>query len=169
MTTPIHHLYHHRKANVRSRYGRTIQLLNDLIRINNDRFTGYETTAHDNPAIDADTRDAFYRLATESRSYVNDLHAQVIRLDGPPVSQETISGKIYLFWLHLRASLKGETLTGLLDTCILLEHAMQQVYEKALECEDELPENIRHLITSQLWALENANERINKICNKYIH
>jgi len=167
MTTQIHHLYHHRKANIRSKHGRAIQLLNDLIRINKDRITGYESTAHDHPAIDADIRDAFYHLATESRSYVNDLHAQVIRLDGPPVSQETISGKIYLFWLDMRASLKGETLTDLLDTCMAVERAMQQAYGKALECEDDLPENIRHLITSQLWALENAHERMKKLCTKY--
>ncbi|HEY4065041.1 MAG TPA: PA2169 family four-helix-bundle protein [Puia sp.] len=144
---------YHRKA---------IQVLKDLIRINKDRITGYEKAAHEDNKRNPGIRSVLYRLATESRSYVNELHAQVIRLGATPVTQETITGKIYLYWLDLRADFGcGEARTpgqkddaAFLEACAYGEESLQKAYEKALDTGEGLPPEIFHLIEKQLWALQ---------------
>ena len=144
------------------RHKKTLSVLNDLIRINIDRITAYEKAAHEDKCTDLAMRDLFYRMATESRSYVNDLHAEIIRLGGAPVTQSTIRGKLYLHWLNGKANFDGETMDSLLAACIGGEEAVQRIYRHALD-EEELPENIRQLIESQLWSLERAHRRLNGV------
>ena len=145
----------------------TIEVLNDLIRINNDRVTGYEKAASQENQPEPDIRNLFYTLSTESRSFVNDLHAEVLRLGGVPVSGTTISGKIYLFWLDTKAGFMGGYTNN--DTYSLLtaaetgEDAVQQAYRHALESAVELPENISRLIEKQALRLRRAHALVKKL------
>ncbi len=50
-----------------------VDVLNDLIRINNDRVAGYEKAAKQTEIIDADLRGIFTSMAAESQTYVNEL------------------------------------------------------------------------------------------------
>jgi uncharacterized protein (TIGR02284 family) len=151
---------------VTGRHKKILHVLDDLIRINIDRITGYEKAAHEDspvgsPApLQADFRDLFYRLATESRSYVNELHAQVIRLGGAPVTQSTITGKIYLCWLNGRHRFDGTDSVALLSACRDSEDAIQQAYRQALDEGTLLPGNVHDLVESQLWSLERAYRRL---------
>ena len=52
---------------------KTAEVLNDLIRINNDRIAGYEKAASETSAKDADLQAIFRQLSAESRSFVTDL------------------------------------------------------------------------------------------------
>ena len=56
---------------------KTAEVLNDLIRINNDRIKGYEKAADETKAKDTDLQAVFRQMAAESRSYVNDLRQYV--------------------------------------------------------------------------------------------
>jgi uncharacterized protein (TIGR02284 family) len=141
------------------RHRKTLSVLNDLIRINIDRITAYEKSAHEDKSPDPEIRDIFYRMATESRSYVNDLHAEIIRLGGAPVTQSTITGKLYLHWLNGKVNFDGEGMDALLADCIRGEEAVQQIYRYALE-EEEMPSAIHQLVESQLWSLERAHEQL---------
>ncbi|HEY4107923.1 PA2169 family four-helix-bundle protein [Puia sp.] len=124
---------------------KTLHVLNDLIRINMDRIAGFEKAAHEDRTPEPALRDAFYRMAIESRSYVNDLHARVIRLGGAPVTQATITGKIYLHWLE--GNQDGE--------------ATEKAYHQALD--EQLPNELHELIENQLWALERAHHRMQEL------
>src|SRR5579871_6461938 len=88
------------KTNINTSGKKTLQVLNDLIRINIDRITGFEKAAHDESTTEPELRESFYRLAVQGRAFVNALHAEVIRMGGAPVTQSTITGKIYLRWLE---------------------------------------------------------------------
>jgi hypothetical protein len=183
MNSKIRPHYPEELARVSKHHRKTIQVLKDLVRINKDRITVYEKAAHESNGIPADTRDVLYRLATDSRAYVNELHAEVIRLGARPVTQETISGKIYLFWLDLGARLPGifpttSSSTALpggtdllasgnsdltfLDACEHFEEAVQQVYYQALNGGD-LTDEIHRLVERQLWALEWTQAQIHNL------
>jgi len=159
-------------------YRKTVQVLKDLIRVNKDRITGYEKAAYKENRMHPDLRHTLSRMATESRSYVNDLHAEVIRLGGAPVTQETITGKIYLFWLDLKADFGSKdpsaasspgtpTISTLLDACGYGEEAMQKAYRQAFQDQDDLPDHIIHLLERQLGALERSYEQIKNISSNY--
>jgi uncharacterized protein (TIGR02284 family) len=144
------------------RFRKTLSVLNDLIRINIDRITAYEKAAHEDKIPDLGIRDVFYRMATESRSYVNDLHAEIIRLGGAPVTQSTITGKLYLHWLNGKVDFDGESMESLLAVCIQGEETVQKIYRHALE-EEEMPSTIHQLVESQLWSLERAYQQLVRV------
>jgi uncharacterized protein (TIGR02284 family) len=153
---------------VTGRHKKTLHVLDDLIRINIDRITGYEKAAHvvqpeasgPSAPLSSDFRGVIYRLATESRSYVNELHAQVIRLGGAPVTKSTITGKIYLYWLNGRHRFDGQGAVSLLTACRESEEAVQQAYRQALTEHEHLPPDIHDLVENQLWSLERAYRRL---------
>jgi len=141
---------------------RIIEVLNDLIKINNDRIAGYEKAVHEEREIEPDIRDVFYRFSTESRSFVNDLHAIVLRLGGAPVGGSTIPGKIYLFWLDMKARFTGHDTYEILAVCEQGEEAVQKAYDKALESSTELPFAIGTLVENQRNALKRSHDLLEK-------
>jgi len=140
---------------------RILSVLNDLIRVNIDRITAYEKAAHEDQSSGLEIRDEFYKLATESRSYVNELHAEVIRLGGAPVTQSTIAGKLYLHWLNGKTNYDGETLASVGETYVHAEELVQQIYRHALDT-GALSKGLYQLVEGQLWSLERARERLVK-------
>jgi uncharacterized protein (TIGR02284 family) len=158
---------------------KTLHVLNDLIRINIDRITAFEKAAHEEQTPDAKLREAFYRMAIEGRSNVNDLHARVIRMGGAPVNQATITGKIYLRWLEAHANFDGsdtaaqisDTAAQISDTpaqisdtaaqisaCIVAGRATEEAYHHALE--ELLPGELQELVENQLRALRQTHQRL---------
>jgi hypothetical protein len=117
---------------------KTLHVLNDLIRINIHRIAGFEKAAHIEQTPEVDLREPFYRKAIDARAYVNDLHAWVIRLGGAPVTEATISGKIYLHWLE--SDQDGA--------------ATEEAYHYALS--EDFPGELHELIENQLWALRRS-------------
>ena len=105
---------------------KTLSILDDLIRINIDRITGYEKAAHEENTPDTEWRARFYRMATDSRAYVNNLHAEVIRLGGAPVTKATITGKIYLHWLEGNHRFEGLDIHSRCAACKAAEMAVQK-------------------------------------------
>jgi uncharacterized protein (TIGR02284 family) len=99
-------------------------------------------------------------LGTDSRAYVNTLHAEVIRLGGAPVTNSTISGKIYLYWLDGKNSFEGPDTPSRLKACIAAEMAVQKAYQQALSEQNVLPERIYELVENQLWAFERAHQQL---------
>jgi uncharacterized protein (TIGR02284 family) len=132
----------------------TLHVLNDLIRIQIDRTAGYEKASGEQLTAEPALRSIFYRLSTESRSCINNLHAEVVRLGGAPVSHKTISGKIYLYWLEGRHSFEGADTPDRIANCMIAETAIQKAYQQALD--QPLPADIFRLVEYQLWGIERA-------------
>ncbi|HEX9513988.1 MAG TPA: PA2169 family four-helix-bundle protein [Puia sp.] len=141
---------------------RTIEVLNDLIRINIDRVSGYERASHTEKDADPDARNIFYKMAMESRSYINELHAEVLHMGGAPVARNTISGKIYLFWLDLKAGFEGNDTQSLLVASEYGEQAVQKAYERALDSGVDLSYKIVCLIRDQKMALKKAFDLVKR-------
>jgi uncharacterized protein (TIGR02284 family) len=139
-----------------------IEVLNDLIRINNDRTAGYMRAAEDTKNVDVDLRTIFERLADESRQNAIELTAQVGRLGGEPATGTTTSGKIYRAWMNVKDMFTGKDRHALLASCEYGEDAAQRAYEDALASDAPLPTDVRQLITTQKSSLRNSHDMIKK-------
>lgn len=139
-----------------------IEVLNDLIRINNDRTAGYMRASEDTKNVDVDLRTIFERMADESRQNAIELTAQVGRLGGEPATGTTTSGKIYRTWMDVKDMFTGKDRHALLASCEYGEDAAQRAYEDALTTDEPLPSDVRQLITSQKSSLRNAHDMIKK-------
>ena len=139
-----------------------IEVLNDLIRINNDRIAGYEKAANEARDIDVDLRAIFNRMSEESRQYGAELTQEVVKLGGDPATGTTNSGKIYRAWMDLKATFTGSSRQAILENCEFGEDAAQKAYDSALKTDEELPTDVHQLIANQKSSLKTSHDVIKK-------
>lgn len=141
----------------------TYEVLNDLIRINNDRIEGYERAAKETDAGDADLRAIFDSMAAESRGYVAELSTHVAQSGTEPATDTTVSGKIYRAWMDVKATFTGKDRKAILASCEYGEDAAQKAYDTALKTDAELPTELRQLIMDQKSSLKKSHDQIKKM------
>ena len=139
---------------------RTIEVLNDLIRINNDRVEGYEKAIRETNENDVDLRNIFNRMADESRKYSGELTERVQRLGGEPAGGTTASGKIYRTWMDVKSTFSRSERKSVLEECEFGEDAAQKAYEKALDADNDLPADVLALIREERANLRSAHDTI---------
>ncbi|WP_149240484.1 ferritin-like domain-containing protein [Dyadobacter sp. 32] len=139
-----------------------VEVLNDLIRINNDRIDGYEKAIAEVSDIDLDLKGIFQNMANESRENVTQLSSEVAALGGEVATGTTGSGKIYRVWMDIKATFTGHDRESILESCEYGEDAAQEAYDDALASDAELPADLRQIITSQKSSLHDSHDLIKK-------
>jgi uncharacterized protein (TIGR02284 family) len=139
-----------------------VEVLNDLIKINNDRIDGYEKALEEVKDIDLDLRGLFQKMANESRENVAELSREVASLGGEIATGTTNSGKIYRVWMDIKATFTGHDRTSVLESCEYGEDAAQEAYEDALSTDADLSVEIRQIITDQKSSLKESHDLIKK-------
>lgn len=139
-----------------------IEVLNDLIRINNDRIVGYQRAIEEARDLDVDLRTIFNRMAEESRQYASELTQEVVKLGGEPATGTTASGKIYRVWMDVKATFSGKNRQAVLENCEFGEDAAQKAYDSALSSDADMSTDIRQLITNQKASLRTSHDVIKK-------
>jgi uncharacterized protein (TIGR02284 family) len=137
-------------------------VLNDLIRINNDRTTGYEKASEEARSIDVDLQAVFSKMANESRKYAAELTNEVNSLGGEAATGTTNSGKIYRAWMDVKATFSGKDRQAILESCEFGEDAAQKAYRAALASDAEISADTRQLITDQQASLKSSHDIIKK-------
>ncbi|TMI86107.1 MAG: PA2169 family four-helix-bundle protein, partial [Bacteroidetes bacterium] len=139
---------------------RTIEVLNDLIRINHDRVEGYEKAIGETDENDVDLRNIFNRMADESRKYSRELTERVQRLGGEPAGGTTASGKIYRTWMDVKSAFSRSERKSVLEECEYGEDAAQKAYDKALDPDHDLPADVLSLIEEEKTNLRTSHDVI---------
>jgi len=130
---------------------RSIDVLNTLIKINNDRIEGYETASDETD--DSDLKSLFSQLAQTSYKCKAELVTEVMRLGGTPVEGTKLTGKVFRIWMDIRTALAGKELQTILNLCEYGEDAAIETYERVFEnySEEITPEQRTMLKGQYLW------------------
>ncbi len=139
-----------------------IGVLNDLIRINNDRIVGYERAIKESKDSDVDLIAVFTKMADQSRKYVNELTQEVARLGGDAAKDTTVSGKVYRVWMDMKAAITGKDRESIIGSCEYGEDVAQRAYEAALESDAYMSTEIRQMISNQKSELKTSHDMIKK-------
>jgi uncharacterized protein (TIGR02284 family) len=142
----------------------TIETLNDLILINNDRIVGYEKAIKELTPEDADLTTLFEGMIDESRKARMELGKEVQVLGGEMAEGTMTSGKIYRAWMDVKALFTGHDRAAILANCEAGEDAAQKAYESALE-EEHLPNYLRETIIEQQQTLKYSHDEIKSLRN----
>ena len=141
-----------------------VQVLNDLVRINNDRIEGYERAIEESRDGDTDLVSVFSRMIDESRQYKGELIDSIQTLGGDATYEETTnSGKLYRFWMKIKESVTGKDRGSVLDDCEFGEDAAQKAYQEALESDATMAADFRKLIVNQKTSLKNSHDTIKRL------
>jgi uncharacterized protein (TIGR02284 family) len=142
---------------------KTPEILNDLIKINNDRIAGYERAITETRDLDIDLKATFESMIQESGRYKDELKEKVHEAGAEAEEGTTLSGKIYRAWMDVKATFTGKDRQAILDSCEFGEDAAQRAYDAALNANDaEMNTDIRELISQQQQALKNSHDLIKK-------
>ena len=138
------------------------EVLNDLIRINNDRAEGYVNASEEVKSIDIDLRATFNKMADQSRKFATELTGEVVKQGGEPATDTTASGKIHRAWMDVKAIFSGNDRHAILSSCECGEDAAQKAYKAALASDAEINADTRKLITDQQSSLKTSHDLIKK-------
>ncbi|HZB11630.1 MAG TPA: PA2169 family four-helix-bundle protein [Chryseolinea sp.] len=125
---------------------KSIDVLNKLVEINNDRIEGYETASKETQETDLKT--LFSQLAQTSQDCRAELIDEVTQLGGEPVEGTTASGKFFRAWMDVKSALTGQDRKAILNSCEYGEDVAVDTYKKVLE------NNTEDLTEDQLTMVE---------------
>ncbi|HTI09886.1 MAG TPA: PA2169 family four-helix-bundle protein [Puia sp.] len=144
----------------------TIEILNDLIQINNDRIAGYERAIKESKGEDEDLKVLFASMIAESHRIRIALATEVQALGAEAEQGTTTSGKIYRAWMDVKAVFTGHDRHAVLENCEAGEDAAQKAYRTALN-NDALPAYLRELLMKQQESLKESHDEIKSLRDQY--
>lgn len=110
-----------------------IEALNGLIRINNDRISGYQQAAKETK--DEDLQVLFSSMLNESVNFAENLAGYVRELGGQPTMEGTIGGNIHQTWLNFKSALMGNDRDAILNSCEFGDKTAIEAYQAAMKLE----------------------------------
>jgi len=131
---------------------KTVDVLNTLIEINNDRIEGYETASKETD--EEDLKRLFSHMIETSTTCRQELTKEVERLGGTPKEGTKITGKFFRAWMDVKAALTGKDNKAILNSCEYGEDVAVETYDNALKNDDE------HLGIEQRTMIELQREVI---------
>ena len=137
-----------------------IGMLNDLIRINNDRFEGYKNLLTEKISLDKDVSLLVYNMASQSRTNSSVLITEVIKLRTAENTGVSFSADIYRPTMGLSKSFDGKDSQSILAACKLREELVQKAYYDVLCVSAEIPERILNIISDQKREMKSTANMI---------
>jgi len=142
-----------------------ISALNDLIRINNDRITGYKKRM--DIRIDDELEFMFLQFIFQSKQNIEELIKYVWSLGGKPADGKSLSGKFYHAWIDFKFNLTKQPRHIMLDYCENSEDVAKSAYSKALEDKGlSWGKKIANTLKSQLEELKMSHKTIMALRDK---
>ncbi len=145
----------------------TSEILQDLIRINNDRIAGYERAIKELESSDGDLKIIFAAMIAESHHAKLDLAEEVQVMKKDVENGTTSSGKIYRMWMDVKGAFSGHNRHTILNDCHAGEDAAQKAYAAALAHED-LPAYLRKMLEAQMKTFKASHDEIKALSNQEV-
>lgn len=145
----------------------TVETLNDLILINNDRIAGFEHAIKELGVDDAELKATLTGLIGESHRLKMELATEVAASGKDIETGTSTSGKLHRTWLDLKAAFSGHSTHSILEECEFGEDAVSKAYQTALD--ESLPAYIRELISAQLFVLNQAHDKVKALRDSTVY
>lgn len=140
----------------------SVDVLNKLIEINNDRVAGYETAMGETK--ETDLQSLFRELMATSQNALSELRAEVSRLGGKVEEGTMLSGKIYRAWMDAKAAVTGGDRGAILSSCEYGEDVALDAYNHVLEEHTDVLTNEQlDMIRSQHVKVRADHDRIRRL------
>lgn len=139
---------------------KSVEVLNDLIEINNDRVAGFAHAANVLGAKDEDLKTLFQQLKDESRENVHELGREVYKIGGEAEMGMSTSGTLHRMWLDIKETFSGHDRKTILEECERGEDAIKKAYQNALYPDNGLRPELIEIISRQQMAVIAAHNQI---------
>ncbi len=138
---------------------KTIEVLNSLITINNDRIEGYETASE--ATEEHELKTLFGKLISTSRKCRQELALEVNKLGGKAAEGTKTAGKFFRAWMDVKAALTSKDRKAILNSCEYGEDKAKDTYDEVLENElEHLSAKHQTMIIAQKSLLEADHHQV---------
>jgi uncharacterized protein (TIGR02284 family) len=138
---------------------KTIDVLNSLITINNDRIEGYETASKETEEHDLKT--LFAQFISTSQKCKQELVREVHTWGGEEAEGTKASGKFFRAWMDVKAALTGKDRKAILNSCEFGEDEALNTYDKVLKNDlEHLSEEQQTMIINQKSLLKADHDHV---------
>jgi len=143
---------------------KSVEVLNDLIEINNDRSEGFGKAAQDLDPTDMDLQGIFLNCSLESKQFAQQLRDEINQLGGHADMDDTSSsGALHRAWIDVKATFTGHDRKGILAECERGEDAIKKAYRDALSPENDLSAEVIPLLLRQQQSIQASHDRIKSL------
>ena len=139
---------------------KSIDVLNSLITINNDRIQGYETAIDETE--DWDLKTLFGQFIQTSKECKSELVSEVTKWGGMADDGTRVDGKIYRIWMDLKAMVTGKDRKAILNSCEYGEDVAVNTYEKAMRDTDLASEHSA-MVTAQYAKIKADHDAVRNL------
>jgi len=139
---------------------KSVEVLNDLIEINNDRIAGFERASKDLEGSDGDLLAIFENMIRESRSNVQELTTAINQVGGQAETGTSGTGAIHRTWLDVKATFTGHDRKSILSECERGEDAIKKAYKSAMTNDNDLSADQTQLVAKQQKGIVSAHDKI---------
>jgi uncharacterized protein (TIGR02284 family) len=140
--------------------GKSTEVLNDLIEINNDRSAGFERALKDLGDGDLDLKTLFEEYSAQSRQFSQELTALAAQGGADTETGTSATGTIHRAWIEVKALFSGHDRKAVLAECERGEDAIKKAYKEALTPDSGLSVVATQLVTTQAQAINQSHDRI---------
>ncbi len=139
---------------------KSIEVLNDLVEINNDRIVGFAHATKELGDNDMDIKALFQTLREESRYNVQELGSEIAKAGGEPETGTSAGGMLHRMWLDVKATFSGHDRKSILEECERGEDAIKKAYEMALSTDSELSQEYIQMVSDQQTGIIASHNQI---------
>ena len=137
---------------------KTVDLLNDLIEINNDRIAGFEKAIADIKDENVDLKAAFQGYAGQSRENGQELAALVGNY-GDLETGKSVAGTLHRTWIDVKALFGGSDRASILSEAERGEDAIKKAYSDAL-ASGNLPADVATVVSEQAAKIKKSHDEV---------
>ncbi len=137
---------------------KSVEILNGLIEINNDRVAGFEKVIADINDENIDLKELFQGYAAQSRKNGQEL-AAVVGNYGEVETGTSASGTLHRAWIDVKSIFGGSDRASILTEAERGEDAIKKAYSNAL-ADGELPVEAVEIVSRQFQDITAAHDQI---------
>lgn len=137
---------------------KSLDILNDLIEINNDRVAGFEKAIADIKEENFDLKEMFQQYSAQSRTNSQEL-TELAAQYGETEKGTSVSGSLHRAWIDVKSLFGGGDRESILSEAERGEDAIKKAYESALN-DGELSAEFIDIVGRQAQGINNAHDQI---------
>lgn len=136
----------------------TVDTLNDILKLHNDRIKGYEMAVENTD--DIDLKALFNKYAEQSRTMESELSASIERAGGTVPDSSTFLGQIHKVWMELKSALSSNDRYSILNSVEQGEDAIVDAYKEAVKDDSVVFMSVRTTLIKQQDEITQAHNHI---------
>ena len=137
---------------------KTIDLLNDLIEINNDRVAGFEKVIADIKDENVDLKTAFQGYAEQSRKNGQEL-AALVGSYSKVETGKSVAGTLHRAWIDVKSVFGGSDRHSILSEAERGEDAIKKAYTDAI-ASGNLPGDAATVVSEQSAKIKKSHDEV---------